>query len=196
MVVILARNENITKLTLAAMFAALAFICFSYLRIEIPMGGGMTGKVYIGHAFIILSAFLLGAKYGGLTGAVGLALADVLAGYVISAPPTFVAKFLIGLTASIMAHQIFHLGSITTKKTLYILSSIAGIVACIVNVITEPIIRYIFKAYIMGYPEQIAYLASINCAISMAVSAVPSVILATFLYVTFRATVLKDAKFV
>lgn len=32
----------------------------------------------IGHAFIILSAFLLGAKYGGLTGAVGLALADIL----------------------------------------------------------------------------------------------------------------------
>ena len=196
MVVILARNENITKLTLAAMFAALAFICFSYLRIEIPMGGGMTGKIYIGHAFIILSAFLLGAKYGGLTGAVGLALADVLAGYVISAPPTFIAKFLIGLTASIMAHQIFHLGSITKKKTLYILSSIAGIVACIVNVVTEPIIRYVFKVYIMGYPEQIAYLASINCAISMAVSAVPSVIFATFLYVTFRATVLKDAKFV
>lgn len=192
----MARNENITKLTLAAMFAALAFICFSYLRIEIPMGGGMTGKIYIGHAFIILSAFLLGAKYGGLTGAVGLALADVLAGYVISAPPTFVAKFLIGLTASIMAHQIFHLGNITKKKTLYILSSIAGIVACIVNVITEPIIRYIFKVYIMGYPEQIAYLASINCAISMAVSAVPSVILATFLYVTFRSTVLKDSKFV
>ena len=196
MVVILARNENITKLTLAAMFAALAFICFSYLRIEIPMGGGMTGKIYIGHAFIILSAFLLGAKYGGLTGAVGLALADVLAGYVISAPPTFVAKFLIGLTASIMAHQIFHLGSITKKKTLYILSSIAGIVACIVDVVAEPIIRYIFKVYIMGYPEQIAYLASINCAISMAVSAVPSVILVTFLYITFRSTVLKDSKFV
>lgn len=69
------RNDNITKLTLAGMFAALAFVCFTYLRIEIPMGGGMTGKIYIGHAFIILSALVLGAKYGALTGAIGLSLA-------------------------------------------------------------------------------------------------------------------------
>ena len=53
------RNDNITKLTLAGMFAALAFVCFTYLRIEIPMGGGMTGKIYIGHAFILLSALIL-----------------------------------------------------------------------------------------------------------------------------------------
>ena len=39
------RNDNITRLTLAGMFAALAFVCFTYLRIEIPMGGGMTGKI-------------------------------------------------------------------------------------------------------------------------------------------------------
>lgn len=66
------RNDNITRLTLAGMFAALAFVCFTYLRIEIPMGGGMTGKIYIGHAFILLSALILGAKYGALTGAIGL----------------------------------------------------------------------------------------------------------------------------
>jgi uncharacterized membrane protein len=193
-VVVLSRNENITKLTLAAMFAAIAFICFSYLRIEIPMWGGMTGKIYIGHAFIILSALLLGAKYGGLTGAVGLSLADVLAGYAISAPPTFVSKFLLGLAASIMAHQVFALNTVTNKKTLYLLSSIAGIVACVINVITEPIIRYAFKVYIMGYPEPISYLSSVNCAISMAISAIPSVILATFLYVTFRSRVFNDSK--
>ena len=195
MVFTLSRNENIIKLTLAAMFAAVAFICFSYLRIEVPMGGGMTGKIYIGHAFIILSAFLVGAKYGGLTGAIGLSLADLLAGYAISAPPTFVAKFLIGLTASVMANQIFHLNQITDKKKLYTLSTIAGVVACLVNIITEPIIRYVFKVYIMGYPESIAYLSAVNCAISMAISAVPSVLVAAFLYVTFRLRVFKNLKF-
>lgn len=192
-VCILSRNENITKLTLAAMFAAVAFICFSYLRLEVPMGGGMTGKIYIGHAFILLSAFLLGAKYGGLTGAVGLSLADVLAGYVTSAPPTFIAKFLLGLSASIMAHQVFHLNTITNKRTLYTLSSIAGIVACVINVITEPLIRYAFKVYILGYPEPVSYISAVNSAVSMAISAVPSIILATFLYVIFRSRILKDS---
>lgn len=189
----LTQNQNLRKLTLAAMLAAVAFICFSYLRIEIPMGGGMTGKIYIGHAFILLAGFLLGAKYGGLTGAVGLSLADVLAGYALSAPPTFVAKFLLGLTASVMAHQVFHLNQITDKRKLYMLSGIAGVVACLVNVVTEPVIRYAFKAYIMGYPQTIAYLSAVNCAVSMAVSAVPSVILASFLYGVFRSTILKNS---
>lgn len=187
------QNQKLRKLTLAAMLAAVAFICFTYLRIEIPMGGGMTGKIYIGHAFILLAGFLLGAKYGGLTGAVGLSLADVLAGYALSAPPTFVAKFLLGLAASVMAHQVFHLNQITDKRKLYVLSSIAGVVACLVNVMTEPVIRYAFKAYIMGYPQAIAYLSAVNCAVSMAVSAVPSVILASFLYGVFRSTILKNS---
>lgn len=195
MCISLVRNENTTKLTLAAMFAALAFICFTYLRIEIPMGGGMTGKIYIGHAFILLSAFFLGGKYGGLTGAIGLSIADFLAGYAISAPPTFVAKFLIGLSAGIVAHQILQLKNASSKKKMYVLSSIAGVAACVVNVITEPVIRYAFKVYIMGYPEQVAYLSSVNCAISMAVSAIPSVLLAVFLYATFKSTIFKNRDF-
>ena len=182
------RNQNIIKLTLAAMFAAAAFICFSYLRIEVPMGGGMTGKIYIGHAFILLSAFILGAKYGGLTGAVGLSLADVLAGYITSAPPTFIAKFVLGLAAAIMARQVFQLYTVTNKKSLYLRTSLAGIVACSVNVLTEPIIRYAFKVYILGYPHTIAYISSVNAAVSMAISAVPSVIVASFLYVLFRSS--------
>ena len=51
-------REQLSKLTLAGLFAAMAFICFSYLRLEIPMGLGMTGKFYIGHTFIMLSALL------------------------------------------------------------------------------------------------------------------------------------------
>ena len=69
------RDKKIVKLTLAGMFAALAFCCFSYLRIEVPMGLGLTGKIYIGHAFLILSALVVGARYGALSGAVGLTLA-------------------------------------------------------------------------------------------------------------------------
>ena len=54
-------KEQVHKLTLAGLFAAMAFACFSYLRIEIPMGMGLTGKIYVGHAFIMVSALLLGA---------------------------------------------------------------------------------------------------------------------------------------
>ena len=189
------RNDNITKLTLAGMFAALAFVCFTYLRIEIPMGGGMTGKIYIGHAFILLSALILGAKYGALTGAIGLSLADILAGYTTSAPPTFLVKFLLGLAVAFIAHKVFNLAAADDKKATKIVT-IAAVFGCLVNVITEPLIRYGFKVFVLGLPHQIAYLSAINCAVSMAVSAVPPVILAVFLYKAVQHSILKSYKFV
>lgn len=189
------RNDNITRLTLAGMFAALAFVCFTYLRIEIPMGGGMTGKIYTGHAFIILAALVLGARYGALTGAVGLSLADILAGYTTSAPPTFLAKFLLGFAVAFIAYKVFDLTAADDKKATKIVT-VAAIGGCLVNVITEPLIRYGFKFFILGLPHQIAWLSAINCAVSMAVSAVPSVILAVFLYKAVQHSILKNYKLV
>ena len=107
-------ETQIKKLTYGGLFAALAFACFSYLRLEVPMGLGLTGKIYVGHAFILLAAILLGPKYGALSGAIGLTLADVLAGYTTSAPPTFLAKFLLGWSTAYAARYVFHLPE---KKT-------------------------------------------------------------------------------
>ena len=131
------RNDNITRLTLAGMFAALAFVCFTYLRIEIPMGGGMTGKIYIGHAFILLSALILGAKYGALTGAIGLSLADILAGYTTSAPPTFLAKFLLGLAVAFIAHKVFNLAAADDKKATKIVTIAAVFVFRMITARTD-----------------------------------------------------------
>ena len=188
-------RNSITKLTLAGMFAALAFICFSYLRIEIPMGGGMTGKIYIGHTFIILAAILLGAKYGALSGAIGLTLADILAGYTTSAPPTFLAKFILGFSAAFIAYKIYHVNKETDPSTINKIILYSSVGACLVNVITEPLIRYAFKYYILGIPYQMAYLSAINCAISMAVSAIPSTLLAVFLYKVLEKSVLQNYNF-
>ena len=37
------------RMTVAALMAAAALICFVYLRIEVPMAFGLTGKVYFGY---------------------------------------------------------------------------------------------------------------------------------------------------
>jgi energy-coupling factor transport system substrate-specific component len=186
------RDEKLLKLTLAAMFAALAFICFTYFRIEIPMGGGLPGKIYVGAAFIMLSSFLLGGKYGGLTGAIGLTIGDILVGYATSAPPTFVSKFIFGIACAFMAHTILHISHAQTKKQMYLRAALSGLFGALVNVLTEPVIRWAFKVYILGLPEPVAYISAVNCAISMAVNALPSVFVATLLYALARTTVLKD----
>jgi uncharacterized membrane protein len=186
------RDRSILKLTLAAMFAALALICFSVFRIEIPLGGGLPAKIYVGSAFIMLSAWLLGSKYGGLTGAVGLTLGDLLAGYAASAPPTFAAKLIFGLACGFMAHQLLHLSQAHTKKSIYIRALSAGLLASLVNVATEPFIRWSFKIYILGFPEAVASISAINCAVAMAVNALPSAIIASLLYVLARTKITKD----
>lgn len=176
------QENKIRKLTLAGMFAALAFACFSYLRIEIPMGLGLTGKIYVGHAFILLSALLLGAKYGALSGAIGLALADLLAGYTTSAPPTFLAKFLLGWATAFAAQHLCHLDTLTDDNAKLKAVAIAAIFGSIVNVVTEPLIRFSFKFFILGLPKQVAYISALNCAVSMAISNVVSVVLTVILY--------------
>lgn len=176
------KKQSIQKLTLASMFSALSFICFFYLRIELPMGGGMTGKIYVGHAFILLSALFLGVKYGALTGAVGLSLADILAGYSASAIPTFAAKFLIGLSTAVVAHYFFHISTLTNMKKIRMACLISSISGCIVNILTEPFIRYAYKIIFLGMEPAAAKISSINCLLSMSISAVPSIILSVFLY--------------
>jgi len=168
------------------MFAAMAFICFSYLRIEIPMGLGLTGKIYVGHTFIILAALICGVKYGALSSAIGLTLGDLLTGYTTSAPPTFLSKFLIGFIIAFIAHTIFHLNEETDNAKINKIVLLASIVGSVSGIILEPLIRFTFKYYVLGLAYPVAYASAINCAISMTLGDVASIPLAFVLYKVLR----------
>ena len=55
----------------------------------------------------------------------------------------------------------------SSHRQMYLRTLLAGAFACLINVLTEPVIRWAFKVYILGLPEPIAYLSAVNCAISM-----------------------------
>ena len=90
-------NRPMQKLILAAMFAALS--CVATMMIQIP---APTGYVNLGDAFVILAGFCLGPVYGFVAGGLGPALADLLLGYTMYAPGTFVVKGLVALIASLL----------------------------------------------------------------------------------------------
>ena len=71
------RNETVVKLAQTALMAALCFVSFTYLQIKIPVGDGAT-SIHIGNAFCVLGALILGGWYGGLAGAIGMSIADIL----------------------------------------------------------------------------------------------------------------------
>ena len=91
------RNDRMLKLVLAAMFAA--FGCVATMMIQIP---APTGYVNLGDAIVILAGFTLGPVYGFVAGGLGPALADLLLGYGMYAPGTFVIKGLVAVIASMI----------------------------------------------------------------------------------------------
>ncbi len=88
------RNDKIKTLTYMALMAALALVATILIRIPVP---ATQGYVHFGDTILFLSVMILGKKNGAIAGALGQALADVLGGYAVFAPITFVAKLLMGL---------------------------------------------------------------------------------------------------
>ena len=88
-------NEKTKKTVIAAMFAAL--ICAATMLIRIPTV--TKGYVNLGDCFVLIAAWICGANWGFAAAAIGSALADLIAGYVIFSPATFVIKGIMALIA-------------------------------------------------------------------------------------------------
>jgi len=88
----------ILGVTFAGVFAALILIATQF---KIPTG---IGYANLGDGFILVAAFLLGPA-AFFPAAIGSALADLLAGYPVYIPATFVIKGLMGLTAGLLMRQ-------------------------------------------------------------------------------------------
>ena len=102
----MSKEIKLKKLTQTALMAALCFVSFTFLQIKIPVPGGDTTSLHIGNAFCVLAALLLGGWYGGLAGAIGMTIADLLDPvYILVAPKTFVLKLCIGLITGAIAHK-------------------------------------------------------------------------------------------
>ena len=74
------KNDRVYKLSLSALFAALCYIGFAYFKIDIPVGDSKTA-FHLGNVFCVLAALFIGPFWGGLSGAVGMTIADLTSGY-------------------------------------------------------------------------------------------------------------------
>ncbi|MBR5251010.1 MAG: ECF transporter S component, partial [Clostridia bacterium] len=80
------------KIALTALMSALIFVCTAYLIIPLPYG-----YVNFGDTVILITSALLGPFAGGICGALGAGLADLVTGYVMYMPFTVVIKFAEGV---------------------------------------------------------------------------------------------------
>jgi ECF transporter S component (folate family) len=103
--------QNVKKLVIAALFAALC--CVTTMVVQIP--SPVNGYVNLGDCFVLLSGWILGPFYGAAAAGIGSMLADVFTGYAFYAPGTLIIKALMALAAWGTAGA---LGALMKKSTL------------------------------------------------------------------------------
>lgn len=186
-------NSTVMKIAQTALFAALCYVIFTYLQIKIPMPGGDATSIHLGNAFCVLAALLLGGWYGGLAGAIGMGIADVMDPiYITGAPKIFILKLCIGLITGLVAHKIAKINESTDKKYIFKWSLLASVAGLAFNVIADPIVGYFYKQYILGQPQQMAEVLAKWSAAATFVNAILSTIVVVIIYNALRPALAKS----
>ena len=126
------------KLVTAALFAALACVATMIIKIPSPLKGYLN----IGDCIVLLCGWMLSPVYGFVAACLGSGLADLLSGYLVYAPATFIIKGLMALIAC-YTFTLIHksLGHNLPARI------VSGILAEIVMVLGY----YVFEGFMYGF---------------------------------------------
>ena len=176
---------TVQKISIIGIMAALSFVAYEFFRIPNVFGTG--SSFHLGNTFTALTAMLLDGVSGGLAGAIGLALADILAGDPGYAVTTFVLKFIIGITCGAVAHKVFKLRELDKHAPGYLAKVIvAAASGLLLNVFTDPFLGYFRNVYIFGQEYTIAKaLTKITGGVTF-VNSVASTVCVVILYLALR----------
>ena len=184
------KNQTAQKVALTGLMAALSYVVFTFLQFKIMLPGGDATSIHLGNAVCVLGALLLGGFYGGLGGAIGMTIGDLLDPvYIVYAPKTFILKLCIGLITGLIAHK---LGKITIEKDnkkVLIWTILAAVGGLLFNVIFDPLVGYFYKTYLFGIPQEMAKVLAKMSSITTLVNGVVAVICASLLYLALRPAI-------
>lgn len=173
------------KIATIGIMAALSFVAYEFFRIPNVLGTG--SSFHLGNTFTALTALMLDGVSGGLAGAIGLALADIMAGDPGYAITTFVLKFLIGITCGAVAHKAFKLRSLDKHSAGYLVKVVVSAASgLLLNVFTDPFLGYFRNVYIFGQDYTVAQaLTKIAGGVTF-VNSIVSTVCAVILYLALR----------
>lgn len=110
------------QMVITSLMTALVFLAGSVIKI--PTIGGF---VHVGDCMVFLSVIILGKNRAAISSALGMFLVDVLAGYYIWAPFTFVIKFIMAYITGTIIEKLEDKNDFIIKfKMKYIVAFIAG----------------------------------------------------------------------
>lgn len=125
----LTKSSNKTfDLILTAMLIALVFVATLFLNIRLPIAAN-GGLVHLGTAMLFIASIVFGPKKGALAGAFGMALFDLVSGWTLWAPFTFIARGLQGYVVGKIAWSFNRRGNHIGFNSLAMLASVPVMLA-------------------------------------------------------------------
>lgn len=122
----MSESTKTKTLVINALLIALTLVATMFINIRLPlMGNG--GLIHLGNVPLFIAAFLFGRKSGAIAGAFGMALFDVISGWTLWAPFTFVIVGAMGYLAGLIAEK--------TPGHKAVVYSLAVAVALIIKVV-------------------------------------------------------------
>lgn len=129
------------KIVMSSMLAALCCVATMIIKIPSPLKGYLN----LGDCVVLLAGWLLSPSYGFVAAGIGSALADVLSGYVIYAPATFVIKGLMAVIAY-FGFKMIHSKFGNTPSRI-----ISGVLAELVMVLGY----FVFEGFMYGFAPSV-----------------------------------------
>lgn len=133
------KKENIKKLVLCALFAALSF-AVTYLVPPIPLPFGYAN---LGDTVVLLTAFIVGGVWGSAAAGLGPMLADIFLGYGVYAPATFIIK----AAMCFIAFMIFKKAKASGRSAFSFLYILFG---CICAELIMALGYFVFELFLYG----------------------------------------------
>lgn len=127
-------KNNLLKLIFSALFSALTFVATFIVQIPAPFG-----YVNLGDCFVLLSGAILGPFYGFAAAGLGSALADLLLGFSVYAPATFLIKGVMALIIGLVAQKV--------NKRVILKMALFGALCEILMVLSY----FLYECFILGY---------------------------------------------
>jgi len=88
-----------------ALFIALTLVSTMFINIRLPiMGNG--GLIHLGNVPLFIAALVYGKKSGAIAGAFGMGLFDLISGWAVWAPFTFIIVGAMGFLAGLIAEKV------------------------------------------------------------------------------------------
>lgn len=138
------KRVDVKGLAICAMCIALTYVATAFINIRLPIQAN-GGLVHLGNVPLFVAAVIFGKKTGTAAGAIGMGLFDLLSGWVLWAPFTFVIVGCMG----------FVVGAITEKHK--------GFGWCVLAMATALLIKIggYYIAEVIIYKNWVAPVASI-----------------------------------